>query len=236
VAVAIFYVVLCAAASFFPEANFFLPVISRGISGKKNVALPFDDGPADPTTKQVLELLDKYSMKATFFVTGVNAALHPAIIKDIIGRGHAIGNHSLNHNPFLMLKSNDTIYREISETQEILRKTGIIAKTFRPPVGIVNPKLGPILNKLEMSCVTFSLRAGDAGNRFIENISSKILNKIRADDIILLHDARPQSTVKELIFLREIDNLLAGIIARGFCVVPLSQLIGREICQLKKEG
>ncbi|HOW57592.1 MAG TPA: polysaccharide deacetylase family protein, partial [Smithellaceae bacterium] len=82
-AVAMFYVVLCIAASFFPESGFFLPVISRGNTGKKYVALTFDDGPAEPTTRQILDLLDKHSMKATFFVAGVKSAAHPGIIKEI---------------------------------------------------------------------------------------------------------------------------------------------------------
>src|SRR5664280_3066073 len=72
-AVALFYIVLCVVASFFPQSNFFLPVISRGNTGQNLVALTFDDGPTEPTTGQVLELLDKYSVKATFFVSGVNA-------------------------------------------------------------------------------------------------------------------------------------------------------------------
>ena len=86
-AVAFFYIVLCVAASFFSRSNFFLPVISRGNTGRNMVTLTFDDGPAQPTTRQILELLDKYSVKATFFVSGANALKHPEIIREIIARG-----------------------------------------------------------------------------------------------------------------------------------------------------
>ena len=65
-AVAFFYIVLCVVASFFPRSNFFLPVISRGNTGKNFVALTFDDGPAQPTTRQILELLQKYSVRQLF--------------------------------------------------------------------------------------------------------------------------------------------------------------------------
>jgi len=98
-AIALFYILLCVTASFFPQTNFLLPVISRGQTGKNMVALTFDDGPAEPTTRQVLDLLDKYSVQATFFVSGINALRYPEIIKDIVSRGHSIGNHSLSHNP-----------------------------------------------------------------------------------------------------------------------------------------
>jgi len=228
-AVAFFYILLCIFASFFPQTNFFLPVISRGSTGKNMVALTFDDGPTKPMTTQILDLLDKHSMKATFFVSGANAVNHPDIINDIINRGHSIGNHSYNHNPFLMLRGYNTLYQEIFTTQEVLQKMGIKTRAFRPPVGIVNPKLSSILNKLEMYCVIFSCRAYDAGNFFIKNIGQKILKKVKADDIILLHDVPAHREKDNAVFLSEIETLLVGINSRGFRVVPLSVLINKEV-------
>ena len=232
-AVAFFYILLCFFASFFPPTNFFLPVISRGSTRQNMVALTFDDGPTEPMTTQILDLLDKYSMKAAFFVSGVNAVKHPDIINDIISRGHLIGNHSYNHNPFLMLKTYNTLYQEIFAAQEVLRNMGIKTRAFRPPVGIVNPKLPSILDKLGMYCLTFSCRAFDAGNFFIKNIGHKILKKIKADDIILLHDVPARSKNDDIIFLSEIKILLAGIISRGFKVVPLSVLINKEVMTIE---
>jgi len=228
-AVAFFYIVLCVAASFFPRSNFFLPVISRGNTGQNMVALTFDDGPAQPTTRQILELLDKYSVGATFFVSGVNALKHPEIIGEIIARGHAIGNHSFNHNPFLMLGSYNYLYQEIFRTQEVLEKMGVNALAFRPPVGIINPKLPLVMDKLGMFCVTFNCRAFDAGNRRIKNLGSRILKKVKADDIILLHDVPSRSEKDNAIILSEIESVLQGLIIRGLKIVPLSTLIGRNI-------
>jgi peptidoglycan-N-acetylglucosamine deacetylase len=235
-AVAFFYILLCVFASFFPQTNFFLPVISRGSTQKNMVALTFDDGPTKPMTTQILDLLDKYSMKATFFVSGVNAVHHSDIINDIIARGHSIGNHSYNHNPFLMLRGYDTLYQEIFTAQEVLRNMGIKTRAFRPPVGIVNPKLPSILDKLGMYCLTFSCRAFDAGNFFIKNIGQKILKKVKADDIILLHDVPTRSKEDNAIFLSEIEILLAGIIYRGFRVVPLSVLINKEVMIIENKN
>jgi len=233
-AIAFFYILLCVTASFFPQTNFLLPVISRGQTGKNMVALTFDDGPAEPTTRQILDLLGKYSVKATFFVSGINALRYPEIIKDIVSRGHSIGNHSLGHNPFLMLTSFNNIYREISAAQEILRKMGINTLAFRPPVGIVNPKLSPILDKLGMFCVTFSCRAFDAGNFHVKDIASKILKKVKADDIIMLHDVPPRRKEDSAVLLPEIERLLAGIIAKGLRIVPLSDLINKEVMSNSK--
>jgi peptidoglycan-N-acetylglucosamine deacetylase len=232
-AVALFYIVLCVAAAFFPRSNFFLPVTSRGKTGRNLVALTFDDGPTQPTTRQIMDLLEKYSLKATFFVSGLNALNHPEIIREILDRGHTIGNHSFHHNPLVMLRSYNYLYQEIFRTQEVLTKMGIRTLAFRPPVGIINPKLAPILDKLGMFCVTFSCRAFDAGNRRVRNLGSKILNKVKADDIILLHDIRPRRKENGVNLLTEIESLLQGLIGKGLKIVPLSTLIGRELMKVE---
>ena len=227
-AIALSFIILCVAATFFSQSNFYLPVISRGNTGKNLVALTFDDGPTEPTTKQILELLDKYAVKATFFVSGVNALKHPEIIKEIIARGHTIGNHSFHHNPFLMLGSYNYLYEEVSKAQETLKAMGVNALAFRPPVGIINPKLPSVLNKLGMFCLTFSCYASDAGNRFIKNLSFKILKKVKADDIIVLHDVPPRSK-EDNALLPEIEKILQGLAAKDLKVVPLADLIDRKI-------
>jgi len=174
-------------------------------------------------------LLDQYRVKATFFVAGDRALRYPEILAEMIRRGHAVGNHSYSHSPFLMLKGFRTLRREIAAAQDVLRRAGIRTLVFRPPVGIVNPKLPRVLDDLQMFCVTFSCRAGDAGNRFIRNLSKKILNKIKPDDIILLHDVPAGDSRRDDIFLQEVEKLLQGIEKRGFIVAPLEQLIGRPI-------
>jgi peptidoglycan-N-acetylglucosamine deacetylase len=230
-AIAFFYIILCVAAAFFPQSSFYLPVISRGNTGNNCVALTFDDGPADPTTGQILALLDQYSARATFFVSGINALKYPEIIKDIIARGHAIGNHSYHHNPFLMLGSYHYLYQEIFRTQEVLQKLGVKTLAFRPPVGIISPKLPSVLNKLGMLCVTFSCRAGDFGNLRVQNLSSRILKKVRPDDIILLHDVSPGSGKDHAVLLSEIEKILQGLHGKGFKIVSLADLIGRQVME-----
>jgi peptidoglycan/xylan/chitin deacetylase (PgdA/CDA1 family) len=229
IALAFLYIILCFTASFFPETGFLGPVISRGKTGSKLVALTFDDGPTQPVTGQILDILDKYSAPATFFVTGVNAARLPAMVKEIIARGHSIGNHSFSHDPLLMLKGSRVIYQEIYKAREVLQKTGVNTLAFRPPVGIVNPRLFPLLEKLNMYCLNFSCRAFDAGNRRVKGISRKILKKVAADDIILLHDVPPGREEDREILLKEIENLLSGLKTKGLKVVPLSLLIGKSI-------
>jgi len=171
-------------------------------------------------------------VKATFFVSGVNALKHPEIITEIIDSGHTIGNHSFHHNPFLMLGSYNYLYQEISRAQEVLKNMGVNVLAFRPPVGIISPKLPQVLNKLEMFCVTFSCRAGDAGNRKIKNLSLRILKKVKADDIILLHDVNPRGD-DSAVLVAEVEKILQGLADNGFKIVPLSFLIDREMMTMK---
>ncbi|HNS56608.1 MAG TPA: polysaccharide deacetylase family protein, partial [Smithellaceae bacterium] len=104
---------------------------------------------------------------------------YPEIIKEIINRGHTVGNHSFHHDPFLMLKSSRVIYQEILTTQELLKKLGVQTFAFRPPVGIVNPGLASLLKKLNMDCIIFSCRAVDRGNRRVKHLSRKFSRKLR---------------------------------------------------------
>ncbi len=226
------YIVLCVAACFFPQTGFLGQVISRGRTDINAVSLTFDDGPSVPTTRQILDLLDRFGVKATFFVSGLNALRHPELISEMLRRGHHIGNHSYSHNPFLMLKSARTLRREISKAQTVLRGQGVETKAFRPPVGIVNPKLHGVLNDLDMYCVTFNRRARDAGNRRVRNLAEKILKSVKAGDIILLHDVPERRTAERGMIVREVEKLITRLQAADLKIVLLADLIERPVIKV----
>ena len=161
----VIFVILCCITPFFSRLSFFLPIISRGKKGTQGVALTFDDGPDPEVTPGVLELLARHGVTATFFVTGLRAARYPGIMRAILAGGHAVGNHSYSHSPFMMFKGHKTLRREVVSTQNILKQFGIVPLAFRPPVGITNSRLWRVLLENGLFCVNFSLRAGDMGNR-----------------------------------------------------------------------
>jgi len=226
------FILLCLTAPFLPKIGFFLPVIRKGKSDTKGVAITFDDGPDSITTPLLLDLLSKYDVKATFFVTGKKADKHPELIKNIIFNGHSIGNHTYTHDPFIMLKSTHQLRKEIETAQKTLKKQGIVPLIFRPPVGITNPKLYKILDMNGLYCVNYNRRACDAGNKRIKNLAQKILKRTGAGDIIMLHDTLPLRENELYVWLNEIENLLSGILNKGLSILPLSDIIGQSVMKL----
>ncbi len=230
------FILLCMVAPFFPRFGFYLPIISRGTTGKSAVALTFDDGPDPMSTPQLLELLLKYQIKATFFVTGKKAAEHPKLIEEILLHGHSIGNHSYVHNNLVMFKSCKSIAKDIESTQNVLSSFGVLALAFRPPVGITGPRLRPALLKSGKFIVNFSCRAFDGGNRWIKGLSKKILKRIRPGDIVLLHDVRPHQPTLLAYWLNEIEFIISGIKGKGLAVLPLAEMIGRPVMIINIDG
>jgi peptidoglycan/xylan/chitin deacetylase (PgdA/CDA1 family) len=223
------FLLLLLAAPFMYRFGFFLPVISRGRTGQPVVALTFDDGPDPMTTPLLLERLAAYRAPATFFVTGRRAAAHPELVQAILAGGHTIGNHSYNHDTLVAFKGARRIFAEIAETQRLLTRLGVTPLLFRPPVGITYPALGNVLPRLGLTTVTFSCRARDGGNRSIARLCQRILRRVRADDIIMLHDSRPQRRAHLGHWLAEIDQILAGIAEKGLTIRPLAELIGQAV-------
>ena len=226
------FVTVCLTASFLPRVGFFLKVISRGARERREVALTFDDGPDPGTTPGLLELLGQNRVAATFFVVGTKAEQEPDLVREILRRGHTIGNHSYRHDPWLMLRSRARLADEIGRAQTSLESFGIRPLVFRPPVGITNPKLGEVLEALKMVCVNFSCRAGDFGNRRIRGVARTILKRVRPGAIILLHDVSPPAKGRIADWLREVEAVIDGLRERGYGIVPLSQLIDGPVMEV----
>jgi len=223
------FLLLCLVAPFFPGFGFYLPVISRGTSGKKAVAVTFDDGPDPLTTRPLLKLLLAHQVKATFFMTGKKAAAHPELVKEIVRHGHLVGNHSYHHSYRMHFKTCPSIVKDMEATQKVLRNLGVRPLAFRPPAGITSPRLGSALSKTGLYLVNFSCRPLDGGNRRVKNLAEKILKRVRPDDIILLHDGKPPAESLIPQWLNEIERLLEGLAAEGFAVLHLSELIGKSV-------
>ena len=223
------FLLLCLVAPFLFRFSFYLPIISRGCTGQRVVALTFDDGPDPATTPHLLRLLAAHDVPATFFVVGQRAASYPELIRAILDDGHTIGNHSFRHDSFVAFRGAEKIAAEILMAQRVLEDLGVRPMVFRPPVGVTYPGLGKVLERLGLVAVTFSCRALDCGNRSLGRLSERILRRARPDDIIMLHDHMPVGRENLSHWLAEVEAILSGIPRKALMFRPLSELIGRPV-------
>jgi peptidoglycan-N-acetylglucosamine deacetylase len=223
------FLLLCLVAPFLFRFSFYLPIISRGGTGQRVVALTFDDGPDPATTPHLLSLLAAHDSPATFFVVGQRAAAYPELIQAVLDAGHTIGNHSFRHDSLVAFRGPKKIAEEILMAQRVLEDLGVTPMVFRPPVGITYPGLAKVLERLGLVAVTFSCRAWDRGNRSIGRLAERILGRARPDDIIMLHDHPPVHRQNVSQWLAEVEAILSGIPRKGLVIRPLSELIGRSV-------
>lgn len=223
------FLAICLGAPFFPRFGFFAPIIHKGITGQNTVALTFDDGPDPLTTPSLLRMLEKQGVTATFFVVGEKAAAHPELINNIIQEGHQLGNHSFRHSSLVFFQRVSAVVKDMEDTQRVLKEHGVEPLVYRPPMGIVSPRLQPALVKTGLTLVNFSNRPLDRGNRRLGNIAGRVLGRLKDGDIVLLHDTRPPEKEQIRKWLQEVEAVVCGIKKNGMQVVPLPDIIGRPV-------
>ncbi len=152
-----------------------------------------DDGPDPHDTPVLLDLLDRHHVKAVFFVIGEKARAHPALIKEIVHRGHEIGNHTLTHpQGSFWCASPWRTWREISGCQTIIEEiTGRKPTWFRAPVGHRNLFTHPVCGALGLRVMGWNRRGYDAVEKDASKVLARILPGLAAGDIVLMHEATP---------------------------------------------
>lgn len=186
-------------------------------------ALTFDDGPDPSFTPQILDLLDKYNFKATFFVVAKKTLAYPEIVRDCLRRGHCIACHDFDHKVTSNFRMYKSMFREIGEAQKIIGD--IIGKTprfYRPPVGLTNPHLRGALRDLDMECIGWSGSVRDGGNRFPKTFSH-LPELARPGSVILLHDTLPVNNTSR-IYLESLEKLFVRIREKGLRPVTVDAL------------
>ncbi len=190
VIVAIFlYIILMLVVSTNIRFNFFVKAFHQNHSIKDRVvALSFDDGPSE-NTMTILDILDKFDAKAAFFCIGKKIEENPDIFREIIKRGHVVGNHTYSHTRKMGFISADRFYEEIKECDKIAEKTANVKlNLFRPPFGIINPRTKKALAKTGHQVIGWNVRPYDAITKSSGVIINRITKKLKPGDLILLHD------------------------------------------------
>jgi peptidoglycan/xylan/chitin deacetylase (PgdA/CDA1 family) len=185
------------------------------------VALTYDDGPDPEVTGALLDLLRERGCPATFFVVGRNVRAHPELVRRAVAEGHLVGNHSEHHAPLTNFYGPARTRAEIGSCQEaVTRATGETPRHYRPPVGLMNASVAPAARHFDLELVGWRIRSLDTVLGSAERVARRVLRRVRAGDIILLHDARQgRERVLEIT-----TRILEGLADRGLEPVRVDRL------------
>ena len=156
---------------------------------RNEVAITIDDGPDPEVTPHVLDILDRYQAKVTFFCIGKLAAQHPELCREIVHRGHDIENHSMSHNWYFSLLDPWSIHREVRDAQTVLSAiSGQTPRFFRATAGLRNPELEPVLAHFGLRLCSWSKRGFDTQVNDVDAVVNSLVHDLKGGDILLLHD------------------------------------------------
>lgn len=194
--------------------------ISSWPTGRKWVALTYDDGPHPKVTPALLDLLARKRARATFYVVGPLVKTHPNLTRRIVEEGHELGNHTWSH-PQLTKLSADKVASEMNRTQEAIREAaGVLPPTMRPPFGALNANVRAQLTRLGYQIILWDVDTNDWRKRSADQIVQTVLTGAQDGSIILFHD-RLDST------LPATERIIDGLRARGFEFVTVSEMLSQ---------
>jgi peptidoglycan/xylan/chitin deacetylase (PgdA/CDA1 family) len=194
--------------------------------GTKQLALTYDDGPNDPHTQRLLEVLARHNVHATFFLIGRYVRQRPDVVREIVQAGHAVGNHTFTH-PLLIFKSASTIREELSACRAALQDAvGEHSNLFRPPFGGRRPAVLRIARQLGLEPAMWNITGYDWNAPAAEVIERKVSTKIRGGNVILLHDGgHQQMGADRSQTVLATDRLITRYQAEGYKFVTIPKMM-----------
>jgi len=198
------------------------PVMRSFQTSEPEVWLTIDDGPSPAHTIPMLDLLDRFGARATFFVVGANAENNPRLLTEILARGHELANHTFTHPSGTFWAAGPArVAAEIDLCAEMLR-TGPDrpARLFRTPAGLKNLFVHPELKRRGLALIGWTVRGLDTIRRNPEAVAATILREVKPGAIILLHEGKRVAKHPEF-NPRCLELTLNGLAELGYrCVIP----------------
>lgn len=213
---------------FIPTSQVFGRVYYRGKPSEKMVALTFDDGPNEPYSSQILDILADYDVKATFFLIGKNVELYPETAKRIVAEGHALGNHSYSHNANHALTEYGAKDLELAQAA-IYNTTGVKPHLYRPPHGKKSPWELQKVRSDGLIEVTWSVSSNEPNTGSPLVMAQAIVNRTKPGGIILLHDgygtAHNSRYSDKSLTVEALPLIIEQLQAKGFQLVTVPELL-----------
>lgn len=204
--------------------------LTSGPTTEKRIALTFDDGPG-PQTKEFLDLLDKYKVKATFFILGEQVKNRPSVAKDVAARGHEIASHTYSHTNYLRklkevggdtAKAREILLADMKKTNETIEKhTGKKAFYCRMPHGIDRPWIKEAAKSAGHVLVNWTYGSDWTGDS-VETLSKSYVAALKPGAILLFHDGNPRREKS----LALVEAVLKASIEKGYATVTVGEMLG----------
>ena len=197
--------------------------------GTMQLALTYDDGPNDPHTLRLLEVLAKHGVHATFFLIGRYVHQRPDIVREVVKAGHVVGNHTFTH-PLLTFKSAAELRLELSSCRAALEDAiGTHSHLFRPPFGGRRPAVLRIVRKLDLVPVMWNVTGYDWEAPPASVIEQKVTKQMRGGDVILLHDGgHKQMGADRSQTVIATDHLITCYKQAGYAFVTIPQMMQKN--------
>lgn len=194
--------------------------------GTKQLALTYDDGPNDPQTLRLLEVLAKHNVRATFFLIGRYVQQRPEIVLEIVKARHVIGNHTFTH-PLLTFKTAAEVRKELSDCRSAIQDAvGEHSNLFRPPFGGRRPAVLRIARELGLEPIMWNVTGYDWSAPPAVVIEKKVSSQIRGGDVILLHDGgHKQMGADRSQTVLATDHLITRYKSEGYDFVTIQQML-----------
>ena len=205
---------------------------------RREIALTIDDGPDPLVTPLVLDILDRFGARASFFCIGERAEAYPDLCREILRRGHALENHSQRHLLTFACRGPGRMAREIAQgSQTLYRISGQMPLFFRPPAGLRNPFLDPLLRRFALHLASWTRRGYDTKEPRADVVLKRLLRNFSAGDILLLHDGNAaRSASGSAVIVEVLPLLLQAALHAGLHVVTLrSALISEQSAEFSVE-
>src|SRR5699024_8562411 len=194
------------------------------IENHKYIALTFDDGPEVGSTEQILDTLDKYDAKATFFMLSRNVEQNPEIAKRVADEGHEIANHTITHADLNAVNEERVRQEMIDSLEKIEQTTGTKPTLFRPPYGSKNDLVESVAQETDQAVIMWSIDTYDWKHRNTSTTLKTVKIYVRTGSIILMYDIQHTTAYAVLQIIEYLHN-------EGYEFVTVSELLPYIECE-----
>jgi len=205
-------------------SGIFGPVLVRGPATRGTLALTFDDGPDPVHTPEIARLLESRGHRATFFVVGERAERHAELLGSLVERGHEVGIHSYDHSLASSVPSMRWLEDDFARaTRAVAGAIGHRPLLYRPPVGLLNPRIHRVARRGGWTIVGWTVRAMDGVSTGADAVLGRVVPGLTAGAVVLLHDRLAGGTPAAV---EALPAILDALERNDLRAVTLSELTG----------